>query len=107
MVDEAEIERIREQKLKEMAERQQAEQQRAQAITQLEAILRPLLTPDAWSQWSTARMNNENNALAAGEAIVQLSQSGKIQGKVGVEQVKSLLRLINQRTRMEWKIQRR
>ena len=111
MVEDAEIERIRQQKLQERTERQQAEMQKQQqkenAKAQIAAQLRPLLTPDAWSQWNTALMSNEDNALGAGIALIQLSRSGRVQGRIGVEQVKNIIRMITGRTRTEWKISRR
>jgi programmed cell death protein 5 len=109
-----ELEEIRKRKLAEMqsqAQEQQAarEQQEAaarQQLAQLEHALRQALTPDAWEQWSMAKVGNAENAYLAGATILRYIQAGQLHPKVNKEQVRAILSEVGKQTRREFNIKR-
>lgn len=118
--DDAELEAIQKRKLEQLKQSQEAqaqrEQQELQAKSQIETMLRPLLTADAWEQWNNAKMAdlaakkqgiNRENAYAAAVAVIQGAKSGQIKGKVTKEQIREILSTIGKQTRREWKIRRK
>lgn len=111
MIDDAEIEEIRKRKLAELQQAQEAEvqrqQQESQVKSQIEGALRPLLTPDAWDQWCTARIGNENNAYVTALTVIQTSRAGKLHRKLNKEQIRAILSEVGKHTRKEWKITRK
>ena len=94
-----ELERIREQKMKELQE--QAEQgeeneavdaQREQMEAQKQALLRQHLTDGARKRLNTVKMSKPEVGEQVEGQIVALAQSGRIQGKIDEEKMKQLLR---------------
>ncbi|MFH1424638.1 MAG: DNA-binding protein [archaeon] len=110
MNDDAELEAIRQRKMAELQQEQEQEAQMHQAETnakkQVQQVLRQILTQEAWAQWSTARMANENNAYAAAITLVKAVESGQIKGKITLEQLKIVLGAVSSQTHREFKIRR-
>ena len=96
--DEDELERIREQKrkqLKEQAEGQDGEAmeaQRQQAEAQKKAVLRQNLTDGARKRLNTVKMSKPQVGERVEQQIVALAQSGRIKDQIDEDQMKELLR---------------
>ena len=97
-----ELERIREQKRKQLEERaagevseeqQEAiESQRQQAEAQKKALLRQALTDGARKRLNTVKMSKPQVGEQVEQQIVALAQSGRLQGQIDEDQMKELLR---------------
>lgn len=97
--DDDRLEKLREQKMQELQD--QAEQQgneeaqeqaRQQQEAQKEALLRQYLTDDARQRLNAVRMSKPDFADQVERQLVALAQSGRIQGKIDEEKMKSLLK---------------
>lgn len=96
---EDELEAIRRRRLAEIqaaAERredQQAaeQQQRDEAESQIDALMRQLLTPEARERLARLRLARPEEARALQAQLVQLAQSGRLQGRIDDEQLKMIL----------------
>jgi programmed cell death protein 5 len=92
-----ELEKLREQKRKELEERTQEgggeemEAQRQQAEAQKKAILRQHLTDGARKRLNTVKMSKPEHGEKVEQQIVALAQSGRVQGKIDEEKMKQLL----------------
>lgn len=110
MENDSELEELRKRKLEQLYQAQevqlQRQQQEEQAKAQIEALLRPLLTQDAWEQWNTAKIASQQNAYTAAYSLIQAAQAGQIKGKISKEQIKSLLNAVYKKTHRETKIKR-
>ena len=96
---EDELERIREQKMKELQEQadqgEQAEAmeaQREQMEAQKHALLRQHLTDGARKRLNTVKMSKPQVGEQVEQQVVALAQSGRLQGKIDEEKMKQLLR---------------
>ncbi|MFC6724516.1 DNA-binding protein [Halobium palmae] len=96
--DDDRLEELREEKMQELQE--QAEQQgnqeaqeqaRQQQEAQKEALLRQYLTDDARQRLNAIQMSKPDFADQVERQLVALAQSGRIQGKIDEEKMKSLL----------------
>lgn len=94
-----ELERIREEKMKELQE--QAEQegqgealeaQREQREAQKQAVLRQHLTDGARKRLNTVKMSKPQVGERVEQQIVALAQSGRMQGKIDEDKMKQLLK---------------
>jgi programmed cell death protein 5 len=100
---EDDIEELRKKKmeqLQEQAEQQQgqgqaqgeaAEAQRQQAEAQKQAILRQALTDGARKRLNTVKMSKPEFGEQVEQQVIALAQSGRLNGQVDEEQMKSLL----------------
>jgi programmed cell death protein 5 len=93
-----ELEKLREQKRKQMKEQgggQQDEEameaQRQQAEAKKKAVLRQALTDGARKRLNTVKMSKPEHGDQIEQQIVALAQSGRIQGKIDEEKMKELL----------------
>lgn len=81
-----ELEQLRKKKLAQMQNmysdssisQQQEEMEMASQISQLESMVKPLMTNEALSRYSTVKTAHPEVAVRALVAIAQLAQSGKI-----------------------------
>lgn len=96
---EDELERIREQKKKQLQEQQQGadqeeamEAQRQEAEAQKKAILRQNLTDGARKRLNTVKMSKPQVGEKVEQQIIALAQSGRLQGKIDEEKMKQLLK---------------
>lgn len=96
---EDELERLREEKIKELQEQaenqqteeaQQAAQERAQA--QQDALLKQYLTDDARQRLNAVEMSKPDFAETVKQQVTALAQSGRLQGRIDEEQMKAILR---------------
>lgn len=96
------LDQLREQRLQELKERQQAEggdaeaeelaeQRQEQAEAQKQAMLRKFLTDGARKRLNSVRMSKPDFADQVEQQILGLAQSGRVQGKIDEEQMKTLL----------------
>jgi len=108
----SEIDEIRKRKLAELQQRvaaqeayqdpqAQAADRARQQLHALEQMLRQFLTADAWEQWNNAKLANSENAYMAAQSIVQMGQAGRLNKKLGREEIKEILRVIISKTRRE------
>lgn len=94
-----ELERIREQKKKQLKEQQAGEadqeaieQQRQQQEAQKKAILRQHLTDGARKRLNTVKMSKPQVGEQVEQQVLALAQSGRIQGKIDEDKMKALLK---------------
>ncbi len=102
-----ELEEIRRKKLEEYKKRllAQQEQQRLVAQMQIRAILRQILTKEAFERLGRVKMANPELYAKAVQMLLYLYQSGQLKGKVTDEQLKKFLeRLIGKRRETKIKI---
>lgn len=98
------LEQLRQERLKELQEQQQAqadsevnadaqaqEQAQQQAEAQKQAILRQLLTDGARKRLNSVKMSKPEFADQVENQIIQLAQTGRVQGKIDEDQMKQLL----------------
>jgi programmed cell death protein 5 len=96
VVDEDELERIREKK-KEQLEKQAGQQQevdearRQQAEAQKKALLRKVLTPEARERLQRVKMARPEKGENIEKQLIQLAASGRIQQKLTDDQLKQIL----------------
>lgn len=89
-----ELEEIRRRKLAEYQQRLQEErlrQQQIQAQLQLRAMLRRVLEPEAFERIERVKLASPELYAQAVRYILALYQAGRIQRKLGDDEVKSLL----------------
>ena len=92
------LQELREEKLEQLKEQQggqgdaeAAEAQRQQAEAQKKAILRQALTDGARKRLNTVQMSKPEFGDQVEQQIIALAQSGRLQGKIDEEKMKSLL----------------
>jgi programmed cell death protein 5 len=108
-----EIEKLREKKLEQLQEQQEGgageearEAQRQQAEAQKKALLRKSLTDSARQRLNSVKMSKPEFAEQVEQQVVALAQSGRIQGQIDEEQMKSLLQEL-QPDQQDFNIKRR
>ena len=95
---EEELEKIREQKKKQLQEQQgegqeeAMEAQRQEAEAQKKAILRQHLSDGARKRLNTVKMSKPDVGEKVEQQIIALAQSGRIQGQIDEEKMKQLLK---------------
>ncbi|PSP39406.1 DNA-binding protein [Halobacteriales archaeon SW_8_65_20] len=111
--DDEEIDELRQERLEQLKEQQQSErnseareQQRQQAEAQKKAALRKTLTDSARQRLNSVKMSKPEFAEQVEQQVVALSRSGRVQGKIDDEQMKSLLSEL-QPDKQEFNIKRR
>jgi programmed cell death protein 5 len=98
-----ELRRKKMEQLQEQAEQQQgqgqgqgqgeaAEAQRQQAEAQKQAVLRQALTDGARKRLNTVKMSKPEFGEQVEQQVIALAQSGRLNGQVDEEQMKSLLK---------------
>ncbi len=99
--DEDRLEKLREEKMQELQDRAQQgdspeaggqEAARQQAEAQQEALLRQHLTDDARQRLNAVEMSKPQFAKQVKQQVVTLARSGRIQDRIGEDQMKELLR---------------
>lgn len=96
--NEDELERIREQKRKQLQERQGEDQeeameaQRQEAEAQKKAVLRQNLTDGARKRLNTVKMSKPQVGERVEQQVLALAQSGRLGGKIDEDQMKEILR---------------
>ena len=83
---------------KQLAEKEQQEEAKAEYETQRQRILMNLLTDDARTRLNNIKMANPDFAISLENQLIQLSQSGRIRTKITDDQLKSMLRQIQDRS---------
>lgn len=96
---EDELERIREQKRKQLEEQQgqqgqeeAMEAQHQEAEAQKKAVLRQHLTDGARKRLNTVKMSKPDVGEKVEQQVVALAQSGRIQGQIDEEKMKEILK---------------
>jgi len=108
-MDDTELNEIRQKKLAELQEQREAAQESAKqediAKQQIEQVLHKFLTPDAWEQWNNLKYRDAlaqtKYAHQVAMMLIEVVQSGQIQGKINKEQLKRFLTVVQQKTRRE------
>ena len=107
-----ELEELRKKKMEQLQERQQGgegearEAQRQQAEAQKKALLRKTLTDGARQRLNSVKMSKPEFAEQVEQQVVALARSGRVQGKIDEEQMKSLLQEL-QPDKQDFNIKRR
>ena len=83
---------------KQLAEKEQQEEAKAEYETQRQRILMNLLTDDARTRLNNIKMANPEFGICLENQLLQLSQSGRIRTKITDDQLKSMLRQIQDRS---------
>jgi len=96
-----ELDQLREERLRELQERQQGgdaaaqaeaqEEARAQADAQKQAILRQYLTDGARKRLNSVRMSKPQFAEQVEQQLVAIAQSGRLGDRIDEEQMRQLL----------------
>lgn len=98
-----ELEAIRQKKiasLQQQALREQAEEQAAaESQAQKEAVLRQILTPEARARLTNIKMVKPQFAEQIEMQLIQLAGTGRLKGQVTDEQLKALLKQLQDRER--------
>ena len=98
-----ELEAIRQRKLAALQEqalrKQQEEERRQQAEAQIQAILRGVLTEEARARLQNIKLVKPELAQAVEYQLATLAQSGRLQNKITDEQLKALLKQIQEKKR--------
>lgn len=96
--DDEELEELRKEKLEQLKEQQQGgadeeamEAQRQQAEAQKKALLRQALTDGARQRLNSVKMSKPEFGEQVEQQVVALAQSGRLNGKIDEERMKSLL----------------
>ena len=101
-MEDPELEALRQRRLAEMqanqqqaaAQQQAAEDQRRQMEIQKQAILRQILTPDARDRLANIRVANPQLAESVEIQLIQLAQSGRLQGVINDAMLRDILRKV-------------
>ena len=101
-MEDPELEALRQRRLAEMqanqqqaaAQQQAAEDQRRQMEIQKQAILRQILTPDARDRLANIRIANPQMAESVEIQLIQLAQSGRLQGVINDAMLRDILRKV-------------
>ncbi|WP_456466204.1 DNA-binding protein [Methanopyrus sp.] len=111
-----ELERLRRKRMLELQRRAQAQQaregakerkeeeRRALEEAQRRALLRKILTPEARERLARVRLARPQLAQAVENYLIQLAQSGRLNGRVDEDQLKRLLKQVSEATRKDFKI---
>ncbi len=83
---------------KQLAEKEQQEEAKSQYETQRQRILMNLLTDDARTRLNNIKMANPDFAISIENQLIQLSQSGRLRSKITDDQLKQMLRQIQDRS---------
>ncbi len=113
-MEDPELEALRQKRMAELqnsqqqavAQQQAAEQRRQQMEVQKQMILRQILTPDARDRLSNIRAANPEICNAVEMQLIQLAQSGRLQGVVNDDMLRQFLRQVSPQHR-EITIERR
>ena len=113
-MEDPELEALRQRRMAELqnnqqqavAQQQAAEQRRQQREAQKQMILRQILTPDARDRLSNIRAANPEICNAVEMQLIQLAQSGRLQGVVNDDMLRQFLRQVSPQHR-EITIERR
>lgn len=96
-MDEDELEKLKKEKMQEAAESGEAqEQQEEQIRQQLKQIASQILTDEARSRLGNIRVAKPDLASAIEYQLVQLHRAGQINGKIDDDQLKRLLKRIQE-----------
>jgi programmed cell death protein 5 len=99
--DDERLEELRQKKMQELQEQADQQQQgggeaeeaaRQQAEAQKSALLRQALTDGARQRLNAVQMSKPDFAEQVEQQIIALAQSGRLQGQIDEEQMKSLLK---------------
>jgi len=113
--DDERLEELRQEKLEQIKEQQGGggemdeeamEAQREQAEAQKKALLRKALTDGARKRLNSVRMSKPEFAEQVEQQVIALSRSGRLQGKIDEDQMKSLLQELKPESQ-EYDIRRR
>ena len=102
MSDDPELEELRRKRQaevqKQIADKEQQDEAKAQYETQRQRILITLLTDEARTRLNNIKMANPDFATSLENQLIQLSQSGRIRTKITDDQLKNMLRQIQDRS---------
>ncbi len=87
------IEEIKKRKLQEMQEQQKQQAQVQQQIAMLEEMAKQVMTPEAFSRYTTVKLAFPEKAIQALAVVVQKMQQG-VMGKVTDEEFKGILMML-------------
>lgn len=99
--DDERLEELRQKKMQELQDQAEQQQQgggeaeeaaRQQAEAQKDALLRKYLTDGARQRLNAVQMSKPDFAEQVEQQIIALAQSGRIQGQIDEDQMKSLLK---------------
>ncbi|MFP4115951.1 MAG: DNA-binding protein [Candidatus Aenigmatarchaeota archaeon] len=110
-MDEDEIKKIKEQKKRDLQERQGAEEQRKEMEKKLEQkrkqALKKVLTKDARERLNRVRLADEQVAQQLETYLIRLGQSGQVREKVDEDKLKKILKSLKDETKKDWNIKRK
>jgi programmed cell death protein 5 len=84
---------------KQLAEQEQQQEAKANYDVQRQRVLITLLTDEARTRLNNIKLANPEFATSLENQLIQLSQSGRIRAKITDDQLKTMLRQIQDRSR--------
>ena len=107
----SELDEIRQKKIEELqvkAEQQAQEgQKQAEALKQIDSLMRNLLDEKARERLNNVRLVNKERYLQAAQSIIYLVNAGKIKGKLSDAELKQLLSSLSKAEKREFTITRK
>ncbi len=85
-------------------ERRKEEERRALEEAQRRALLRKILTPEARERLARVRLARPQLAQTVENYLIQMAQSGQLNGKVDEDQLKKILKQVSEATRKDFRI---
>lgn len=101
--DEA-LRRIQERMVAEMSERRSREEEAARELQRIEAIVKSLLTTEAWQRLKRVELVKPELANGVKIYLVQLYSAGKLTRRLTDEELKTLLANLAERERRDFNI---
>jgi programmed cell death protein 5 len=106
-MEDPELEALRQKRMAELQQEQTVREDEAQRFEmQKQAVLRQILTPEARDRLANIKLANPDQANAVEMQLIQIAQSGRIQGVIDDNMLREVLQKIIPRKR-EINIQRR
>ncbi|RDD53861.1 MAG: hypothetical protein BA066_02345 [Candidatus Korarchaeota archaeon NZ13-K] len=101
--DEA-LRRIQEKLMAEMSERRSREEEALRELQRIDAIVKSLLTADAWQRLKRVELVKPELANEVKLYLIQLYSAGKLARKITDEELKALLASLSERERRDFNI---
>ncbi|HSV42126.1 MAG TPA: DNA-binding protein [Methanomassiliicoccales archaeon] len=97
-MEDAELEMLRRRKMQELQQQQaqaaMAQEQQAQMDSQIQAMMRQILTPEARDRLATVKMAYPDVARSVEEQLIRLAQAGQITRPLDEPTLKQILRRV-------------
>ncbi|MCS7102373.1 MAG: DNA-binding protein [Candidatus Korarchaeum sp.] len=104
MSEDETLRRIQERMLAEMSERKSREEEAARELQRIDAIVKSLLTTEAWQRLKRVELVKPELANEVKVYLIQLYSAGKLTRKLTDDELKVLLANLSERERRDFNI---